>query len=172
MKKLALGLLAVMLLGGCGTKEAKISMEEAKEAALKEFQGDIIQSNTDKDDGRVVYEFTIDNGPNRCEVEIDGNTGEVLKSELEDNRLRSQPSEGPSQEKSQPQSSEELITEDEAKEAALARSGAGSVVRCELDRDDGSIRYEIEIRDGNKEIDVEVDAVTKEILHYEEEVID
>ena len=62
--------------------------------------------------------------------------------------------------------------EDEAKEAALARSGAGSVVRCELDRDDGSIRYEIEIRDGNKEIDVEVDAVTKEILHYEEEVID
>ena len=172
MKKLALGLLAVMLLGGCGTKEAKISMEEAKEAALKEFQGDIIQSNTDKDDGRVVYEFTIDNGPNRCEVEIDGNTGEVLKSELEDNRLRSQPSEGPSQENSQPQSSEELITEDEAKEVALARSGAGSVVRCELDRDDGNIRYEIEIRDGNKEIDVEVDAVTKEILHYEEEVID
>ena len=165
MKKLALGLLAVMLLGGCGTKEAK-------EAALKEFQGDIIQSNTDKDDGRVVYEFTIDNGPNRCEVEIDGNTGEVLKSELEDNRLRSQPSEEPSQENPQPQSSEELITEDEAKEAALARSEAGSVVRCELDRDDGSIRYEIEIRDGNKEIDVEVDAVTKEILHYEEEVID
>ena len=174
MKKLALGLLAVMLLGGCGTKEAKISMEEAKEAALKEFQGDIIQSNTDKDDGRVVYEFTIDNGPNRCEVEIDGNTGEVLKSELDDDRLRtpSQPSEEPSQENSQPQSSEELITEDEAKEAALARSGAGSVVRCELDRDDGSIRYKIEIRDGNKEIDVEVDAVTKEILHYEEEVID
>ena len=127
---------------------------------------------TDKDDGRVVYEFTIDNGPNRCEVEIDGNTGEVLKSELEDNRLRSQPSEEPSQENPQPQSSEELITEDEAKEAALARSEAGSVVRCELDRDDGSIRYEIEIRDGNKEIDVEVDAVTKEILHYEEEVID
>lgn len=147
-------------------------MEEAKEAALKEFQGDIIQSNTDKDDGRVVYEFTIDNGPNRCEVEIDGNTGEVLKSELEDNRLRSQPSEEPSQENPQPQSSEEPITEDEAKEAALARSEAGSVVRCELDRDDGSIRYEIEIRDGNKEIDVEVDAVTKEILHYEEEVID
>ena len=172
MKKFALGLLAVMLLGGCGTKEANISMEEAKEAALKEFQGDIIQSNTDKDDGRVVYEFTIDNGPNRCEVEIDGNTGEVLKSELEDNRLRSQPSEEPSQENSQPQSSEELITEDEAKETALARSGAGSVVRCELDRDDGSIRYEIEIRDGNKEIDVEVDAGTKEILHYEEEVID
>lgn len=35
MKKLALGLLAVTLLCGCGTKEAKISMEEAKEAALK-----------------------------------------------------------------------------------------------------------------------------------------
>lgn len=107
MKKLALGLLAVTLLCGCGTKEAKISMEEAKEAALKEFQGDIIQSNKDEDDGKVVYEFIIDNGPNRCEVEIDGN-----------------------------------------------------------------VRYEIEIRDGNKEIDVEVDAVTKEILHYEEEIID
>lgn len=55
MKKLALGLLAVTLLCGCGTKEAKISMEEAKEAALKEFQGDIIQSNKDEDDGKVVY---------------------------------------------------------------------------------------------------------------------
>ena len=52
MKKLALGLLAVTLLCGCGTKEAKISMEEAKEAALKEFQGDIIQSNKDEDDGK------------------------------------------------------------------------------------------------------------------------
>ena len=79
MKKLALGLLAVTLLCGCGTKEAKISMEEAKEAALKEFQGDIIQSNKDEDDGKVVYEFIIDNGPNRCDVEMDGNTGEVLK---------------------------------------------------------------------------------------------
>lgn len=174
MKKLALGLLAVTLLCGCGTKEAKISMEEAKEAALKEFQGDIIQSNKDEDDGKVVYEFIIDNGPNRCDVEIDGNTGEVLKSELEDSRLRtvSQPSEAPSQESSQPQNREEIITEDEAKEAALARSGAGSVVKCELDTDDGNVRYEIEIRDGSKEIDVEVDAVTKEILHYEEEIID
>ena len=162
------------LLCGCGTKEAKISMEEAKEAALKEFQGDIIQSNKDEDDGKVVYEFIIDNGPNRCDVEIDGNTGEVLKSELEDSRLRTvpQPSEEPSQESSQPQNSEEIITEDEAKEAALARSGAGSVVKCELDTDDGNVRYEIEIRDGSKEIDVEVDAVTKEILHYEEEIID
>lgn len=174
MKRLALGLLAVTLLCGCGTKEAKLSMEEAKEAALREFQGDVIKSNTDRDDGVVVYEFTIDNGQNRCEVEIDGNTGEVLKSELDDDRLRtsSQPSQEPSQDNSQPQNSQEIITEDEAKEAALARSGAGSVVRCELDRDDGSIRYEIEIRDGNKEIDVEVDAVTKEILLYEEETID
>ena len=65
-----------------------------------------------------------------------------------------------------------IITEDEAKEAALARSGAGSVVKSELDTDDGNVRYEIEIHDGNKEIDVEVDAVTKEILHYEEEIID
>lgn len=174
MKRLALGLLAVLLFCGCGTKEAKLSMEEAKEAALREFQGDVIKSNTDRDDGVVVYEFTIDNGQKRCEVEIDGNTGEVLKSELDDDRLRtpSQPSQEPSQDNSQPQNSEKIITEEEAKEAALARSGAGSVVRCELDRDDGSIRYEIEIRDGNKEIDVEVDAVTKEILLYEEETID
>lgn len=83
-----------------------------------------------------------------------------------------QPSEEPSQESSQLQNSEEIITEDEAKEAALVRSGAGSVVKSELDTDDGNVRYEIEIRDGNKEIDVEVDAVTKEILHYEEEIID
>lgn len=174
MKKLALGLLAVTLLCGCGTKEAKLSLEEAKEAALKEFQGDIIQSNTDKEDGKVVYEFIIDNGPNRCEVEIDGNTGEVLKSELENSLLRTvpQPSEESSQESLQSQDGEEIITEEEAKEAALARSGAGSVVRCELDTDDANVRYEIEIRDGNKEIDVEVDAVTKEILYYEEEIVD
>lgn len=166
MKKLALGLLAVTLLGGCGTKEAKIPMEEAQQTALKEFNGDVVKSKTDEDDGRVVYEFTIDNGQNQCEIEVDGNTGEILKSELDDDRLKNQ------SQSSQSQSSEEIITEDEAKEAALARSGAGSVVRCELDRDAGSVRYEIEIRDGSKEIDVEVDAVTKEILHYEEEIID
>lgn len=170
MKKLVIGLLAVTMLSGCGTKEAKLSMEEAEKAALEEFQGDVIKSNTDRDDGTVIYEFTIDNGEDMCEVEVDGNTGNILKSELEDDRRVTEAQ--TSQETQQSQSSEPVISEDEAKEAALARSGAGEVVRCELDHDDGKAKYEIEIRDGSKEIDVEVDAVTKEILHYEEGIRD
>ena len=39
MKKLALGLLAVTLLCGCGTKEAKISMEESKRGSIKRVSG-------------------------------------------------------------------------------------------------------------------------------------
>lgn len=168
MKKLVLGLLTVTLLSGCGTKEAKLSMEDAEKAALQEFQGDIIKSDTERDDGVVVYEFTIDNGQDICEVEVDGNTGHILKSEIEDDRVgRDTPD---SQETQQSRNSEPVIGEEEAKQAALERSGTGEVVRCELDRDNGKMKYEIEIRDGNKEIDVDVDAVTKEILRYEEDM--
>lgn len=48
----------------------------------------------------------------------------------------------------------------------------GTVIKTELDTDDGRTTYEIELRDGNIEYDVEIDATTGKILTFEQDFED
>lgn len=65
-------------------------------------------------------------------------------------------------------SQEVKITQDEAIAIALKES-PGTVTKAELDDDN---EYEIEIRDGNKEIDFEIDAMTGEIREMDTDFFD
>ena len=46
----------------------------------------------------------------------------------------------------------------------------GYLVKCELDIDDGIQKYEIEIKNGNIEYEIDIDAISGEIIKYEEDV--
>lgn len=48
----------------------------------------------------------------------------------------------------------------------------GTVIKTELDTDDGRTTYEIELRDGNIEYDVEIDATNGKILKFEQDFED
>lgn len=61
-----------------------------------------------------------------------------------------------------------MITADRAKQIALDRAPAGvTVVKCKLDRDDGRLVYEIELRGNGVEYECDVNAVTGVILDWE-----
>ncbi len=62
----------------------QISKEEAEEIALAEVNGSIVYSKLDEDDGRPVYEITIQTSTNMQEVTIDGVTGDVLEIDIDD----------------------------------------------------------------------------------------
>ena len=99
----------------------------------------------------------------KYDLEIDGESGDIVKKEKDDDYVANQNT-------TNNQTNQTTITEDEAKKIATDRiGGSGEFVRCELDNDDGVLKYEIEVIKDNTEYDIDVDATTGEITKYEED---
>ncbi|BFH11702.1 hypothetical protein J6TS7_08010 [Paenibacillus dendritiformis] len=103
MKKTVLGVLALVNAGMVGLAlfppvcEARatfetnhpsqrvISEQEAKSIALQQVKGRVLHVDLDTDNGKIKYEVIIMTDQNKVfEVEIDAQTGKVLKVEQED----------------------------------------------------------------------------------------
>ncbi|MFL1677125.1 PepSY domain-containing protein [Paenibacillus dendritiformis] len=62
-----------------------ISEQEAKSIALQQVKGRVLHVDLDTDDGKIKYEVIIMTDQNKVfEVEVDAQTGKVLKVEQED----------------------------------------------------------------------------------------
>ena len=82
MKKIILFVLITIALVGCTEKVSALTLEEAQEIALKEVEGKILKAKEDKDDGVTYYDFTtIITDTEKYEIEVDANSGKVLKRE-------------------------------------------------------------------------------------------
>ncbi|WII36691.1 PepSY domain-containing protein [Paenibacillus thiaminolyticus] len=65
--------------------EQVISEQEAKSIALQQVKGRVLHVDLDTDNGKIKYEVIIMTDQNKVfEVEIDAQTGKVLKVEQED----------------------------------------------------------------------------------------
>lgn len=65
-------------------KEAKISADEARRIALERIGGEVVESELERENGRVVYEFEIKTAEGRYyEVVVDAGTGEIVGVEDE-----------------------------------------------------------------------------------------
>ena len=176
MKKLfALMLVSVMLFGcrfGCSnsSKVEAISLEEAEKIALKEVDGEILKAGKDKDDGITYYDFTIVTDTEKYEVEVNAENGKVLKVEKDDDYIPAQSNTTDQTNQSNTQNTTQ-ITAEKAQEIAMNKVGTGTLVKCELDYDDDTqkYKYEIEIRDGRVEYELDIDAVSGEIIKYEQD---
>ncbi|MCY1056547.1 PepSY domain-containing protein [Nannocystis sp. SCPEA4] len=65
----------------------KLSLEEARAAALKQVPGTVISAELEREHGRWIYSVEIqptDRQQPRKEVEIDGDDGSVVAVEVED----------------------------------------------------------------------------------------
>lgn len=140
-----------------GTSQTKtlISAEEANRIAINKVGGGNVTSNDlddDNDDASKHYEIEIDFNNKEYDLIINAYTGDIVSFEEETNNH-----------------SAALISADEANRIATSRVGGGTVTSNELDDNDGTRHYEIEITFNNNEYDVVVNAVSGAIISFEQE---
>ncbi|TFD99471.1 PepSY domain-containing protein [Jeotgalibacillus salarius] len=151
-----------------------ISLDEAKEKALAEYEGVVESIELEKKRSGYVYDIDIDNGDMDYDLDMDASNGEILRVEEErdddddddgdDNNVSSSGSNGTAG-----STNEDYISQEEAVEIALAEV-EGTLDSVELDHDDGRAVYEVEIETGNGDDDdaeFDIDAVTGEILEMD-----
>jgi uncharacterized membrane protein YkoI len=134
------------------TQSAKISIDEAKSIALKEVDGKVIDVDQDQEGPYVVYEVEVQTQNGEKDIEINGQTGKVLKDD--DDLLKEQAK----------------ITTQEAETIALGKV-SGEMTDLDLDYDDRTAKvvYEVEVTHNGLEQDVKIDAVTGDVLHVQKD---
>lgn len=201
---LVLLLFSALVLTACDNASAEIDEAKAEEIALsdaglkpEEVERMIIKA--DFDGGRKIYEVDFYTAGKEYEYDVDAKSGEILKSEREERKLRPQAeaSASPSVAEDAPKSqnvdetpkvedvkkadssapstqAQGIISAEKAKEIAISHAGVPKDgvkrYRSERDRDDGIDVYEIEFWSGNVEYDYEIDAKTGKILKFDKDI--
>lgn len=135
--------------------EGEIDALRAVEIALDAEAGTVVDLELDENDSRIIWEVGIlTSGGQGLELDIDRNSGEVVKQE--DYDLSSEQRTAP----------EVLINE--AIGIALD-AVSGSVTSAELDSEDGRVVWEMNVNDGSAEWDLEIDAATGEVVKQDQD---
>lgn len=148
--------------------DPKLSHDEVKEIIEIEYPGNITEFELDTEDGRVIYEIEIKDENVKYDLDVDANTGEVIKV---DEKKYKQNKKNTDEVTETETKLEDIISVEEA-EAIAQKEFSGTVTQLELDKDDGRYVYEIELRNGNQEAEMDIDAKTGEILELELEYED
>ena len=176
---------------GSASDKAYIGEAEAKAAAVahagvKEAEITRYEVEMDYERGTMVYEIEFHHNGREYDYDIDAVTGEVLWSDAErdddyrpakqpQNSQNEQPKEQQnSQQQSKPASADDgYIGKEAAKAAALAHAGLSESqvnrMKCELDREDGRVVYEIEFKCDGMEYEYEIEASSGSVLKYDKE---
>lgn len=157
---------------GLSADSAPITAEKAKEIALSHAgiaaaDTTLIRAELDRDDGRQVYEVEFYSGNTEYDYDIDSTTGEVVSvdKDIENYMIP---------DGNQSLNGDAGITAEKAKEIALSHAGItaadATLIKAELDRDDGKQEYDVEFNHGRTEYHYEIDAATGEIISFESEM--
>ena len=130
------------------------------DAGLTEADTRYLRTRADYDDGRSVYEVEFCADGTEYDYEIAAADGAILSKDYDAEGLSCQSG----------SSAEAALTEAEARAIVAERAGVeGAFRELKLDRDDGRLVYEGEMRDGRTEYEFEIDAVTGAVLSWEVE---
>lgn len=154
-------------IGEAAAKSAALSHAGVSEADVCWLQADF-----DRDDGVYVYELEFAANGLKYDYSVNALTGEIVKFEQEQTGNLAGNGNG----SSGTVSTSDFIGEAAAKSAALSNAGVSESevtrIKCELDRDHGSYKYEIEFSVGRMEYEYEIDAYTGAILKAEHDYDD
>ncbi|MFS0577424.1 PepSY domain-containing protein [Sporosarcina sp. 179-K 3D1 HS] len=151
---LAIG--GVALANGSDTKvtatpEKMLTLQEAKDIAVRQYGGHVTEIELENRKSGYVYDVEVKSEGIEYDLDIDAKTGQVT---LDDQSSSAQGS--------------KLLTKEEAIRIAKQKAG-GTVKEIELDDDDGRNVYEMELRDDQFEYEIDLDAVTGEVLKFEKD---
>ncbi|MES1040356.1 MULTISPECIES: PepSY domain-containing protein [Peribacillus] len=149
---------SVLLFGGAaGTavyavNKGNLSEDEAVKMISEKLGGEVTQFEKDWDQP-MTYEMTVKTKEGYQDVDVDAEKGEILSQEMEDD----------DEEDTQQAVENAKVSSDQAEKIAL-KAVDGQVTDMELDSENGTLVYELEIKQGQKEYDVVVDATTGKVL--------
>ena len=151
---------------GTASDSAYIGVDAAKAAAYAHAgvaEADVTELEVDFDyeKGQMVYELEFLAKGVEYEYDVNAATGAIVKFEQENKGAAGG------------QTATAAVTAEQAQAAAFAHAGVNaadaSVTKCELDRDDGLLKYEIEFWCGNVEYEYDIDAYSGAILKAEKD---
>jgi uncharacterized membrane protein YkoI len=156
-------------------KKAKITKEQATAIALKRVPGEVLETEIEKDKGKLIWSFDIETEEGQImDVEIDANTGAVLKVEedTEDESDGDGNEHEPSVTEQAGLAKQAKITKEQATEIALKRV-PGEVKESEIEKEKGKLIWSFDIQTSEGKIfDVEIDANSGRVLKVEEDTED
>lgn len=173
---------------GSASDKAYIGHDKAKAIALKDAgvqEADVYKMSVELDyeHGAMVYEVEFDVGGYEYEYDVDAASGEILwrNSEWDDDYHHEGQAQRPSATakpgggQSQPSASQsgDVIGKEKAKAIALSHAGLSESqvykLKCELDRDDGKVLYEVEFKADGYEYEYDIDAANGNILKWDKD---
>ena len=183
---------------GTASEKAFIGAEAAIAAAKAHAQVEEVsdlECELDSEKGIVVYDVEFRTQNTKYEYDINAKDGTVVKFETKtnngnhnsnqsstqndtQNNTQNEPSEQtgtatPPRQETQTPSASTMISAAEAKEKAFAHAGINATeawdLECELDHDDGKVKYEIEFKANGYEYEYDIEAYTGEVLKHEKE---
>lgn len=135
-----------------GGRTATITQDQAKAAVTNELSGATILSTVlDREDGLVEYEVQFTTETVSGKYTVHPETGAVLQRDI----------------KFQPTATATAITPEAAKKIAQDRAPGATLYKFELDREDGRLVYQGELRKDWTEYEFEIDAATGAILEWD-----
>ncbi|GAA0300176.1 putative membrane protein YkoI [Gracilibacillus halotolerans] len=161
---------------------AELSKEEAMEKIQTQFPGEVVELEFEKEGSKKVYEIEIKGTDRHYELEVDADTGEVLKIEEEvfsgkkaskeqagsNQAVQTADDNGDSKNTTKKTDKDSIISVSEV-EAIAHDFFDGKIEELELDEDDGRLYYEVEMYSSTHEVELDIDAYTGELLSISKE---
>lgn len=136
------------------SKDQLISLKEAKQLAAQKVGGVVTEIELDEENGRFVYEVDAVAKGIEYDLIVDALSKEVVVVESS----------------SDTKWTDKMITEEQA--VTIAKGKVDAVVKdIELEKDHKRFYYDIEMEDDAFEYEVEVNAITGEVVKFEKEAL-
>lgn len=145
----------------------KVTEESVRALVMEKLPDAVIKKlSYDYEDGRPVYEVEAYVGYVEYDIEIDANTGSIVKwkEEIDDDAAVHQTNAAAG--------SAGIISDADARALVSSRVPEAVITELKLDHDDGVQLYEGEAKQGGYEYEFEIDAYTGEFLKWEEKIDD
>lgn len=169
--------------------EPKLNNDEVRELISAQYPGTITEMELEKENNRAVYEIEIENDGMEYDLKVDGNSGEIIKIKekkiaaqkeyekkttdndkavKEDTKDEQKQTTQEKKQSSKKEKNNKNLAIDATEAIAIAQKEfSGTVTDLELEEEDGRYIYEIEIKANGEEAELEIDAMTGEIIVIE-----